>query len=102
MQTETEKRQNQKNNENGSMPCQPPVALIMNLSDSSARQFRATRASGRVLSLNVHPTGRARMVTFAQNSGGAVAKVNLMSKKQRRIINNNRRAGIGGYRFRQL
>ena len=36
MQTETEKRQNQKNNENGSMPCQPPVALIMNLSDSSA------------------------------------------------------------------
>jgi hypothetical protein len=33
------------------------------------------------LRLNVHLTGRASMITFAQKSDVAVAKVNLMSKK---------------------
>jgi hypothetical protein len=42
------------------------------------------------------------MVIFAQNGGGAVAKVNLTGKKQRRIINNHRRAGIGKYGPRQF
>jgi hypothetical protein len=73
-------------------------ALIVNLSDS----FSRNQGERTGLCLNIHPNGWARIVTFAQNSGGAVAKVNLMSKKQPRIINSDRCTGIGGYGSRQL